>query len=261
MSKSSGIDEAGRGSVFGPLIIAGVTLNEDLLNNLVQEGLKDSKLYIGDQERDKRASMAIKIQNIAIDYQIIEISAKEIDQTLKNRPYDNLNLLEIRKISKLVLQLASPDIIIDTLSSPKYSKKHLLNNLHILNKSINVTDEVCKSDSCTFFLKNRTNFKKRIVISKKADRFFPIVSAASCVAKHIRDKRLREIEKKWDLPRSILGQGYPNKMDSKIMNFLDSYKKEIKNRKFPFIRYSWSWAPLQEIIQPTLSSLDVYLQE
>jgi ribonuclease HII len=151
--------------------------------------------------------------------------------------------------------------VIDTLSTPQYSKTHLISHLYTLKKAISITDEICEPESCTLFLKDGTSYEKKIVISKKADRFFPIVSAASCVAKYIRDERLREIEKKWDLPRNSLGQGYPNKLDSNVMDFLESYKKEIKNRYFPFIRYSWSWAPLQEIIRPTLRSLDIYLQE
>ncbi|MFX0150065.1 MAG: hypothetical protein ACFFAJ_04750, partial [Candidatus Hodarchaeota archaeon] len=206
----SGIDEAGRGSVVGPLIIVGVTLNHDSLNNLILGGLKDSKLYLSSTARIKRARLALKIQEIAIDTKIIEISATEIDNTLKKRPGDNLNLLEIRKIGQLVLDLSSTDITIDTLSLPRYSKKHLISYLYTHEESLTIVKESCESESCFFSLQHPSGFTKKILISKKADRIYPIVSAASCVAKHLRDQSLRKIEYEWNLPPNCLGQGYPN---------------------------------------------------
>jgi ribonuclease HII len=38
----AGIDEAGRGSVIGPLVIAGVTISEERMHSLIQLGVKDS---------------------------------------------------------------------------------------------------------------------------------------------------------------------------------------------------------------------------
>ena len=90
----SGIDEAGRGSVFGPLFIVGVTLDLKSLNFLVKKGLKDSKLFSGQAGQRKRSELALKIQEIATELEIVEIKASEIEKTLINRPNDNLNLLE-----------------------------------------------------------------------------------------------------------------------------------------------------------------------
>ena len=45
MNKSliSGIDEAGRGSIIGPLVIASVTANKKTINKFSRIGVKDSK--------------------------------------------------------------------------------------------------------------------------------------------------------------------------------------------------------------------------
>ncbi|UCG89633.1 MAG: hypothetical protein JSU57_03935 [Candidatus Heimdallarchaeota archaeon] len=257
--KVSGIDEAGRGSVFGSLIVVGVTLDEESLNNLVKSGLKDSKLFSGSQGQKKRVKLALRIQELALESKIIEIPAYKIDRTLANRPKDNLNFLEIRKIGQIVNELSSEDITIDSISKPLYFRKHLITHLNRLDKSLTIKMESHKPGATSFSIRGAGSDLKRIVISEKADRIYPIVSAASCVAKYVRDKHLREIEKTWNLPPFCLGQGYPNEKDSKVMNFLQKYHEDIQNRRFPFIRYSWSWLPLQKIVRAPLKTLEEFL--
>ncbi|MHA2226070.1 MAG: hypothetical protein ACXAC8_12745 [Candidatus Hodarchaeales archaeon] len=256
----SGIDEAGRGSVFGSLFIVGVTLDEKSLDILVKNGLKDSKLYLGPQGRKKRSEIALKIKKIASELIIVEIPAIEIDNTL-NDDFDNLNLLEIRYISELVLQLSSKKITIDTLSSPTYLLKQLSSHLIKVTKSIHIQTDLSKTGQPCFSIKKANSSEKKVIISKQADRIFPVVSAASCVAKYSRDQGLRDIEAEWNLPQFCLGQGYPSKKDQKVMNFLKSYHEEISKQHFPFIRYKWSWFPLQQIIQSSFKTLDDYLEK
>ena len=260
LSLVSGIDEAGRGSVFGPLIIVGVTLDQRSLNSLVKNGLKDSKLFSGLSNEEKRSELALKIQKQAIDLKIIEIRSKEIDETLYSRPSDNLNLLEIRNFSKIILKLSSSNITIDTLSTPKYTQKYLIFHLKKLKDQLRFEIGKEYEDHNYFRIRQNNNLKKEILVAKKADRDYPIVSAASCVAKHIRDKKLREIEKDFELPSYCLGKGYPNEKDLQVMHFLKEYKKEIQNQSFPFIRYSWSWAPLQQIIKTSFKTLDKFFE-
>lgn len=256
----SGIDEAGRGSVFGPLFIVGVTLDLKSLNFLVKKGLKDSKLFSGQAGQRKRSELALKIQEIATELEIVEIKASEIEKTLRNRPNDNLNLLEIRYISKIVLQITSTNMTIDTLSSPKYTKNQLIIQLNKLEKSLKIQNEINKVDSCRFTLITNVDSRKEVIIAKKADKIFPIVSAASCIAKHLRDQKLRKIEEEYGLPQSILGKGYPNEKDRNVMKFLEEYKKEIIRKEFPFIRYSWSWSPLQDLIKASYKTLDSFFK-
>jgi ribonuclease HII len=261
LSNISGIDEAGRGSVFGSLIIVGVTLDQKSMKNLVKNGLKDSKLFSGPQGQKKRTELALKIQELALELRIVEIPANEIDHTLNNRPTDNLNYLEIRNIGQIVHELSSEEITIDSISNPKYFKKHLIVYLNRVEESLSIMKESHKPGTSSFSIKRASNDIKRVVISEKADRIFPVVSAASCVAKYVRDKHLREIEREWNLNPFCLGQGYPNEKDSKVMKFLQKYHNEIQNRSFPFIRYSWSWTPLQKIIRAPLKTLEEFLDE
>jgi ribonuclease H len=258
LQKVSGIDEAGRGSVFGSLFIVGVTLDQKSTDQLVKNGLKDSKLFSGSQGQKKRADLALKIQELAVELIVKEIPANEIDQTLYDRPHDNLNYLEIRNIGKIIIDLSSKEIIIDTISKPQYFVKHLVGYLNGLGKSLNINIDLMESKTGSFRIKQTNNNIKRIRVSEKADRIFPIVSAASCVAKYMRDKHLREIEEQWGLPPKILGKGYPHKKDNNVMKFLQSYQEDIKNYRFPFIRYSWSWPPLQQILKPHSKTLEKF---
>ncbi|MFX0122814.1 MAG: hypothetical protein ACFFAE_04195 [Candidatus Hodarchaeota archaeon] len=255
MKKVSGIDEAGRGSVFGSLFIVGVTLDHESVDQLVKKGLKDSKLFFGLQGQKKRAELALKIKEVALELKVKEIPATEIDQTLYNRPQDNLNYLEIRNIGKIVANLSSEEIIIDSISTPQYFIKHLIGYLNKMKKSFTINIELMESNIGSFRIKNTNSNIKRVKVLEKADRIFPIVSAASCVAKYKRDKHLREIEEKWEISPKSLGQGYPNKKDDNVMKFLQQHHEDIKNHRYPFIRYSWSWQPLQQIIKPHSTTL------
>jgi ribonuclease HII len=261
LSSFSGIDEAGRGSVFGPLIIVGVTLNKRIISELLKNGLKDSKLFTGSAGIKKREELALKIQNLALESKIIELSATEIDTSLKNRPIDNLNLLEARHIGELILKLTSKEIKIDTISLPRYFQKQLEKYFHRSKNQLSIKVESCNNETCKFLLKISGDTEKRIIIAKKADKIFPVVSAASCVAKYIRDSRLREIEFEWNLLPNALGHGYPNIKDQNVIKFLDKYRNDIKSHKFPFIRYSWDWNPLKEIFQPHMKSLTDYFSK
>lgn len=260
LPKVSGIDEAGRGSVFGSLIIVGVTLDQKSVDHLVNRGLKDSKLFSGLPGQKKRIELALEIQKLASELEVKEITAEEIDLTLQNRPQDNLNYLEIRNMAKIIFSLTSAEITVDSISKPQYLIKHLTRYLKRLESSIIINIGQMEPKTGNFIIKH-SNSKKRIIVSEKADRIFPIVSAASCVAKYIRDKRLRELEDIWGLPSLSLGTGYPHTKDSNIMNFLQSHQDDIKNRRFPFIRYSWAWLPLQKIIKSTLQPLENYFNE
>ncbi len=254
----SGIDEAGRGSVFGPLIIVGVTLEEEVVKQLSQLGLKDSKLFNGVKQEEERGKLSEIIKKKALELKIVEIPAIDIDTTLAKRPTDNLNLLELRYFTDIIEGLKSPKIVIDNITSPQYSHKTILHNLQEKNSGLKSKILFSDQNRVHFFVKINQQ-QKNIEISKAADRNYPIVSAASCVAKTIRDNRLREIEKDWNLPYMQLGRGYPHISDTNIKEFLQKYSKEIHNRSFPFIRYKWKWPPLQKVLERKLPRLDEYL--
>ena len=71
-----GVDEVGRGAVFGPIFSAVVVLTEKNKSILKQSGVTDSKKLTP----KKRKSLLPKILLLSSDYGIGQSSAREIDQ-------------------------------------------------------------------------------------------------------------------------------------------------------------------------------------
>ena len=75
-------------------------------------------------------------------------------------------------------------------------------------------------------------FKVEIISEHKADRSYPIVSAASIIAKVERDKEIAELAKKY----GDFGSGYPT--DPKTISFLKQCLDSFD--EYPaFVRKSW----------------------
>lgn len=72
----AGVDEVGRGCLFGPVVAAAVILSDEALAKLASAGIKDSKQLtnLG------RKRFAEQIRALALDYQIGFVSAREIDK-------------------------------------------------------------------------------------------------------------------------------------------------------------------------------------
>jgi ribonuclease HII len=71
----AGVDEVGRGALFGPVVAAAVILPE-CLDALSKAGLKDSK----QMTREDRESLDAQIRSMAICISVAEVSAEMIDQ-------------------------------------------------------------------------------------------------------------------------------------------------------------------------------------
>ncbi len=197
-----GVDEAGRGPVIGPLIIAGVTFKDD--SKLVEFKVKDSKKLTP----KKRELLSIKIKKYCIDYEILVIPAKDIDDM---RKVMTLNEIEVNAFSKIIKKLKPNLCYVDSADvNEKRFADDILANL---------------------------SFKPNIVSKHKADDIYPIVSAASILAKTTRDDEIRkisfELEKKLNLP---MGSGYP--ADSTTQKFLRKWLDSYKSLP-PHVRRSW----------------------
>ncbi|HEY9644760.1 MAG TPA: ribonuclease HII [Chroococcidiopsis sp.] len=72
----AGVDEVGRGALFGPVVSAAVTLAQDALEPLAAAGVTDSKLL----SAVRREQLAVTIQNLALDCKIGVASVREIDR-------------------------------------------------------------------------------------------------------------------------------------------------------------------------------------
>jgi len=72
----AGVDEVGRGCLFGPVVAAAVILSEDGIAQLTDAGVKDSKKLTP----GVRSRLATQIKAIAIDCKIGWASVREIDR-------------------------------------------------------------------------------------------------------------------------------------------------------------------------------------
>ena len=169
-----GIDEAGRGPIIGPLVLAAVAIEDIDLPKLEALPIKDSKLLTPKQ----REELYPEITKIAKAYKILIIEPSEIDEAIEG-PTLNLNWLEAHKSAEIINELNPDDAFIDCPSPniPAY----------------------------TAYLQNILKTKTNIICKHKAETLFKIVAAASILAKVTRDKEIAEIQKK--IPEKI-GSGY-----------------------------------------------------
>lgn len=199
MAIISGIDEAGRGPVIGPLVIAGVSIGEKDLNKLKKFGVRDSKMLSPRQ----RENLFDKILATVKKYKVIIIPPKEIDSALRSKSL-NLNWLEAIKSAEIINFLKPKKAIIDCPSSNITAYKNFLKK-HLKNK------------------------KTELVLEHKADIKYIIVSAASIIAKVTRDKEIKKIQKRIKEP---IGSGYPSDpvtitfLEKNYNNYPEIFRKE-----------------------------------
>lgn len=194
----AGCEEAGRGPVIGPMVMAICAMDEKHLFKLDIIGVKDSKLLSPLQ----RENMFEKIKQVT-DFKIIIISPSEIDDAL-NDPSMNLNKLEGTTSAKLINSIKLDKVILDCPSNNISNYRDYVRSL-VDNKKI------------------------KIVAEHKADLNFPIVSAASILAKVIRDREIEKLKKKHNVD---FGSGYP--ADPKTISFLRNNWD-----KYSFFRKTW----------------------
>jgi ribonuclease HII len=202
----SGVDEAGRGPVIGPLVIAGVMFEEADLPKLVDLGVKDSKLL----SPQKRETLAQQIKELALIHHTVWLSPAEIDRVVESkRKLHKLNRLEAQAMAK-VISILKPDVVYVDASDVLADRfaEHIAENLE---------------------------FSPKIVSEHKADVKYPVVSAASIIAKVERDKAICQLQKK----HGNIGCGYPS--DPNTIKFLENWINKFGS--YPdFVRKSWKTA-------------------
>ena len=112
MSLICGIDEAGRGPVIGPMVMAGVLVEQKDLGKLKSMGVKDSKLLT----RKQRDNLFDKVVKVVKKYKIIVIEPKEIDDALESDDL-NLNWLEAHKAAEIINNLKPDKVTVDSPSN------------------------------------------------------------------------------------------------------------------------------------------------
>lgn len=200
MTTILGIDEAGRGSVIGPLVVAGVMIEEKDEEKLRKIGVKDSKM-LTPQQREKLYPL---IKKIAKDYVALKVSAKEIDELRKIK---NLNIIEAEKMAQIIKAMGADKAYVDTPQASTEKFKAILINL----------------------AKNHTE----IIAENYCDERYPVCSAASVIAKVERDMEVEKIKKEVGFD---FGVGYSH--DERSINFVKWCLKN--NKCLEFVRQSWA---------------------
>lgn len=167
-----GIDEAGRGCVFGPLVVAGFVVDDVDPLELIGAGAGDSK---GMSAKKRDAARVALVELGTPD--VREISAIDIDG-------GNLNTLEEETIADLVRTHRPDRVEIDALGPPSAIPR-VIERLNQL-----VGDGV----------------EREWLMEPKADVNHPVVGAASVFAKTTRDARLEALKQEF----GQLGSGYPS---------------------------------------------------
>jgi len=192
-----GIDEAGRGPVIGPMVIAGYCMEEEKIELLKSLGVRDSK----ELTRKQREDIYNEIIKLTDKYKYIIIDPKIIDYYVyKNK----LNYLEFENMIKIIEEIKPDKVIID---SPMVNTKKVIE-----------------------YIKNNLKINVEIIAENKADKKYPVVSAASIIAKVIRDREIDKIKEKLNLD---IGSGYPS--DEKTIEVLKKDYDKIKD----YVRESW----------------------
>ncbi len=190
-----GIDDAGRGPVIGPMVLAGCLIDEETEKKYKKIGIKDSKQLTPKRRED----FAEKIKKSAETFEIVLAYPEEIDG--KNHKGVNLNALEAVKMAEIINKI-----------NKGFDKIKVIIDCPSVN--IGKWRDFLKTK-----IDNLSNLE--IICEHKADQNHVSVSAASILAKHIREKEMQKLKEKFG---DSIGSGYCS--DPKTYKFLETHIKE-----------------------------------
>ncbi len=199
----AGIDEAGRGPMIGPLVVCGISMFPDDVPKLEELGVRDSKRLTA----KRRAYLATQIREIARRISLRRIPADEIDALRGSGT--SLNSIEVDAFASIVDELAPTIVYMDA------------------------ADVIESRFAETVAARSKVPTTKcKFVAQHRADSTYPIVSAASIVAKVTRDAEIRKYHEIY----GDFGSGYPT--DPKSIAFVrDLIESEVELP--PIVRKSW----------------------
>lgn len=202
LSGIAGIDEAGRGPIIGPMVVCGVLVTPENLERIHESGARDSKVLTP----QKRTELSKLVRGLAKSVAIESVTAVDID-FLRNRK--TMNEIEVDLFIKIVKRLRPQLVYLDAadVKADRFGR-NVGQGSGLMSSGLDVVSE------------------------HKADSKYPIVSAASIIAKVERDRIIKTFHKKF----GDFGSGYPS--DPKTVEFLKGYI--IEGKKLPyFVRRSW----------------------
>ncbi|KAL4856715.1 Ribonuclease H2 subunit A [Chlorella vulgaris] len=162
-----GIDEAGRGPVLGPMVYAVAFAPISRVKDLKAMGFADSKTL--SEEKRERLYSVIQAEGGTLGYQADVLSAALISGKMLGRDRVSLNALAFDSTCALIEG--------------------------VLGQGVNLAEAYIDALGDTSKHRDRLSERfpgVRFVVEAKADATYPIVSAASIVAKVTRDRALRD---------------------------------------------------------------------
>jgi ribonuclease HII len=201
-----GIDETGRGSLFGPLVVGGVVIPEHLTGLLRDMGVRDSKKVA---PKKRLALHEFLTTHEEIGWATTHVTSQEID--LRRRRHESLNEVEASAMMALArrLQRERPFAALQ------------------LDSIENDAERFARPFAATFL-------GVEVLAQCGADETHVAVSAASIVAKVERDAAVAGIARDEGMP---LGSGYPG--DPLTKTFLALYYR-AHGCLPPYIRHTWN---------------------
>ena len=210
----AGIDEAGRGPCLGPMVMAVAVIEKSSEARLSEIGVADSKLLTPEQ----RSFQFPKIKKALSEFATVHIQPEEID-SLRDRK--SLNEIEAMRAAQLLNGLKKkPDLVY--VDSPDIIEYNFAKRI-----------------------KKFLSFETIVKTEHKADLNYPIVSAASILAKVERDAEIEKLARKF----GKIGSGYPH--DPETIAFIEKYLQEHK--KLPSIARK-SWDTSQRLLDARLQT-------
>jgi ribonuclease HII len=202
-----GIDDAGRGPVIGPMILAGCLIDSKIEGELKKLGVKDSKQLT----QKRREFLAEKIKEMAETFEVTLAYPEEIDE--KNKEGVNLNSLEAIKMAEVINKI-----------NKGYGK------IKVVVDCPSVGIEKWK-DFLKTKIDNLSNLE--VVCEHKADVNHVAVSAASILAKCVREIEMGKLKEQYG---KEIGSGYCS--DPLTTKFLENHLQTHDSKGI--FRKSWS---------------------
>jgi len=212
-----GIDEAGRGSVLGPLVVAAFCCPEDRVESLRDTGVRDSKL-LSPERRDRVYSQLGDIGELTS----VALPPRTIDRYVR---WGGLNELELETFAGLIARCAATVAYVDACdpNAERFGRR----------------------------LETLVGNGTRVISRHKADRDFPIVSAASVVAKVRRDAAMDRLRTR---AGESIGCGYAH--DPETQACVERHARD-GGRVPPWMRRSWETVQRVKRAHPA-RTLDAY---
>lgn len=195
-----GVDEAGRGSIVGEMFVAAFGAPKGFEEKLLELGVRDSK-ELTPHTRAALYRQLVRLGRIGV----AAVPPKSIDSGNLNRLTEKAILRAVDAIARQVGGYASiSSVVVDRFGSPRLLPEAL----------------------------RRRGFRGILIVEERADKKYPYVAAASIVAKHLRDLRMKVLSSMYGVP----GSGYPS--DPRTMDWVRAVLR--RGERPPIIRYSWS---------------------